>query len=329
MADNLLRGGALLVGATILFSMSDTMAKYITTTVPPVEMAAIRYAVFVALAASPLLRRRRISLRSRRPVLQVLRGIGAVGSALFFILSLGSLPIAEATAINFVTPLLITVFAIPVLGEVVTARGWLALLTGFVGVLVVVRPGLGGFHPAALLVLASASFWCLSMLITRRLVGVDRSTVTLLWTAGTGLIVLLVLLPFFAVPLSLPQALFCVATGVVASGGQWLALLAYRYARATVLAPLSYGQLIWSSALGYLVFHTVPDRWVLVGALIIAASGLAVVRIERSRVAKLAALGPAAATGPQTLSTVVVAEELGVDEGEQRLVERAAQRHVR
>ena len=144
------------------------------------------------------------------------------------------------------------------LGEVVSGRGWLALLAGFAGVLVVVRPGIGGFHPAALLVLASASFWCLSMLTTRRLVGIDSSTVTLLWTAVTGLVVLLALLPFFAQPLTAAQALFCVAVGVVASAGQWLALLAYRYARATVLAPLTYGQLIWSATLGYLVFGNAP-----------------------------------------------------------------------
>ena len=285
MADNLLRGGALMVGATVLFSMSDAMAKYITASVPVIEVATIRYVVFVALAASPLLRSRPVSMRSRRPVLQVLRGIGLVGSALFFILSLRFLPIAEATAINFVTPLLITVLAIPVLGELVGPRGWAAVTTGFVGVLIVVRPGLGGMHPAAGLVLLSSLFWCMSMLITRRLVGVDRSSVTLFWSASTGLVVLLCLLPFFLQPVSLLQMLFCTAVGVVASGGQWLALLAYRYARATVLAPLTYGQLIWSSGLGYVVFGAAPDRWVLVGAVVIAASGLAVVHTERTRAA--------------------------------------------
>ena len=287
MADNLLRGGALMVGATVLFSLSDAMAKYITASVPVIELATIRYAVFVALAASPLLRRRHASMRSRRPALQILRGIGAVGSALCFILSLRFLPIAEATAINFVTPLLITVLAIPVLGEVVGPRGWAAVMTGFAGVLIVVRPGLGGMHPAAGLVLLSSLFWCMSMLITRRLVAIDRSSVTLFWSAMTGFLLLLCLLPFFLQSVSVQQGLFCVAVGVVASGGQWLALLAYRHARATVLAPLTYGQLIWSSALGYLVFDARPDRWVLAGAIVIAASGLAVVHLERLRVAAL------------------------------------------
>ncbi len=287
VADNLLRGGALMLGATVLFSLSDTMAKYITVSVPAVELATIRYAVFVALAATPLLRRRHVSFRSRRPGLQVLRGVGALGSALCFILALRHLPIAEATAINFVTPLLITVLAIPILGETVRPLGWAAVATGFAGVLIVVRPGIGGVHPAALLVLASSLFWCMSMLLTRRLVGVDRSTVTLLWGAATGLLLLLAALPFFLQAITLQQGLFCAAVGVVASGGQWLALLAYRYARASVLAPLTYAQLIWSSVLGLLAFGAAPDRWVLVGAVVIAASGLAVVHLERVRVAAL------------------------------------------
>ena len=287
MPENFVRGGSLMLLASVLFSLSDTMAKYVTASVPAVELASIRYAVFVAMAATPLLRRRRPSMRSRRPVLQILRGVGVAGSALAFILSLGALPIAEATAINFVTPLLITVLAIPVLGEVVRPQGWAALLIGFAGVLIVVRPGAGGLHPAALLVLLSSLCWCMAMLLTRRLVGVDRSSVTLLWTAVTGFVLLLCVLPFFLQPLTAGQAGLCLAVGVVASGGQWLAVLAYRHARASVLAPLTYSQLIWSSVLGYLVFGNAPDRWVLLGALVIAASGLAVVHFERVRVAAL------------------------------------------
>lgn len=289
MPDNFLRGGALMLAATLLFSLSDTMAKYITQSVPAVQLATIRYVVFVLMAASPMLRNRRVSMRSRRPMLQVLRGLGVVGSALCFILSLAHLPIAEATAINFITPLLITALAVPVLGEVVGVQGWIAVTVGFLGMLVVVRPTANGLQPAALLVLTSSLFWSIAMLVTRQLAGVDRSGVTLLWTAATGLILLTVALPFFLVPMTWPLAGLSLAVGVIASGGQWLAVLAYRHARATVLAPLGYAQLIWSSALGLLVFGTVPDRWVFIGAVIIAFSGVYVVQLERRRVAALRA----------------------------------------
>jgi drug/metabolite transporter (DMT)-like permease len=287
MPDNFLRGGALMLAASLLFSASDTMAKFVTQTVPAIEMATIRYAVFVLMAASPMLRDRRTSMRSRRPGLQILRGVCLLGSALFFIFSLAHLPIAEATAINFITPLLITAMAVPVLGEVVRPQGWIAVVIGFVGMLVVVRPGVHGLHPSAILVLLSSLCWCVAMLATRQLVGIDRSGVTVLWSAVTGFIMLLVMLPFFLAPISWSYFGLCVAVGVVASSGQWLAILAYRYATATVLAPLSYSQLIWSSGLGMLVFGNLPDRFVLIGAVIIAISGLYVVHLERVRIAAL------------------------------------------
>ena len=287
MNDNYVRGGAFMLAATVFFSLSDTMAKYITQTVPAVELATIRYAVFVAMAGAPLLRARGASIRSRRPALQILRGVGTVGSAIAFILSLHYLPIAEATALNFITPLIITVLAIPVLGEVVRPQGWIAVLIGFAGMLVVVRPGSHGLHPAALLVLLSSLCWCTAMLVTRRMVGFDRADVTLMWTAMTGFVLLLCALPFFLAPLSLWQAMFCLLIGVIATCGQWFSLLAYRAARATMLAPLSYAQLLWSSAFGYVAFHSVPDRWTLGGALIIGLSGTYVVHLERVRVAAL------------------------------------------
>lgn len=291
MPDNFLRGGALMLAATLLFSLSDTMAKYITQSVPAVQLAAIRYTVFVIMAASPLLRNRRMSMRSRRPALQILRGVGVVSSAVCFILSLAHLPIAEATAINFITPLLITALAMPVLGEVVRLPGWIAVFVGFLGMLVVVRPGAHGLQPAALLVLLSSLSWSVAMLVTRKLSGIDRPGVTLLWTAATGFVMLMAALPFFLAPMTWRLAGLSVALGVIASTGQWLAVLAFRHARATVLAPLGYAQLIWSSMLGLLVFGSVPDRWVVVGAVIIAASGVSIVHLERVRVAALRAGG--------------------------------------
>ncbi len=289
MPDNFLRGGALMLAATLLFSLSDTMAKYITQSVPAVQLAAIRYTVFVIMAASPLLRNRRVSMRSRRPALQILRGVGVVSSAVCFILSLAHLPIAEATAINFITPLLITALAMPVLGEVVRLPGWIAVFVGFLGMLVVVRPGAHGLQPAALLVLLSSLSWSVAMLVTRKLSGIDRPGVTLLWTAATGFVMLMAALPFFLAPMTWRLAGLSVALGVIASTGQWLAVLAFRHARATVLAPLGYAQLIWSSVLGLLVFGSVPDRWVVVGAVIIALSGVFIVHLERVRVAALRA----------------------------------------
>jgi drug/metabolite transporter (DMT)-like permease len=132
-----------------------------------------------------------------------------------------------------------------------------------------------------LLVLLSSLCWSMAMLITRRMARTERASATLLWTAGSGLVVLTVLLPFvFHVP-TLASVGLALVIGLISSGGQWLTLLAYRRAPASVLAPLSYGQLIWSSTLGYLVFGAAPSRYTLIGAVIIACSGFYTVQEAR------------------------------------------------
>jgi drug/metabolite transporter (DMT)-like permease len=130
-------------------------------------------------------------------------------------------------------------------------------------------------------VLGSSLCWSGAMLITRRMARTERASATLLWTAGTGLVLLTVLLPFAFVAPSLASVGLALVIGLISSGGQWLTLLAYRRAPASVLAPLSYGQLIWSSVLGYLVFGSVPSRWTLIGGAIIACSGFYTVREAR------------------------------------------------
>jgi drug/metabolite transporter (DMT)-like permease len=278
-----LRGIALFVAATMLFSLSDTMAKYLTASLPAIEIAWVRYVVFVLLAASPVVRHGPAAARVRRPRWQILRGLGVVGSAVLFVASLSALPIAEATTVGFVSPLMIASLAVPVLGEKVGPGGWLAVLAGFLGVLIVIRPGTSGFHPAVLLVLASSCCWVMAMLITRRMAATERPSAMLLWSAATGLTVLTVLLPLMFRPPDARSLALALLVGIVATGGQWLTILGYRNTPASVLAPLSYSQLIWSSVLGYLVFGAVPDRWTLIGAAVIVASGIYTVQHERAR----------------------------------------------
>ncbi len=282
MIEQPLRGIALMIGATICFSLSDTMAKYLVGNLPAVEIAWIRYVVFTLLALGPLARRP-ADLRARRPLLQILRGLGIVASALFFILGLAHLPMAEAAAVSFASPLFITMLAFPLLGEVVGARGWAAAVLGFAGVLIAVRPGTDSFHPAALMVLLSSLAWAVSMIATRKMGVIDRSATTVVWTAGIGLLALTVLLPFAHGPMTLAQLGLAVLLGLAASSGHWLAIVAYRHAAASVLAPLSYAQLIWSSTFGFIVFGGLPDRWTLIGAVFIIGSGLYTVQRERVR----------------------------------------------
>ncbi len=282
-ADNPLRGIALSLIATTVFACSDTMAKFLTESLPVIEIAWIRYMIFVLfvgwLARSANVR----SLWPRSPTLQVVRGLCVVGSAVLFVFGISSMQIAQASTISFISPLMITVLSIPILGEVVGLRRWAATAVGMLGVVIVARPGTGGFQPAALFGVASSACWALALVITRKMSTTERTTTTLAWTAGVGAVVLTAMLPFVFVVPSLPHLLLALVVGVLSSAGQWLTVLAHRWAPASVLAPFSYVQLIWATISGWLVFDNLPDEWTLVGAAIIIASGLYTAHRERIR----------------------------------------------
>jgi drug/metabolite transporter (DMT)-like permease len=278
-----LRGVLLLVAATMLFSCSDAMAKYLGQHLPVIEILFIRYCCFVALALGIYLGSGRPRLRVRAPAVQVLRGLGVLGSGIFFVFGLRLLAMADAAAINFTSPLMITLLAVPVLGEVVGMRRWLAVGAGLLGVLIIIRPGIGTFQAGAGLVLMSSLSWAVGSVLTRRLSAADHPATTLLWSAVTGFVVLSLLLPAVAVAPPLRLLGLAVVMGLVASSAQYLLVLAYRHTGASVLAPFSYVQLLWSTTLGYLVFDGVPDGWTVTGAAVIVASGLYSANRERIR----------------------------------------------
>ena len=140
--------------------------------------------------------------------------------------------------------------------------------------LIVVRPGTTGFQPAALFGVASSCCWALALIITRKIAASDAPQTTILWSSVIGVILLTILLPFDVQWPTWWQLALCLMLGVLSSAGQWLVVLAHRLAPASVLAPFSYTQLPWVTIGGYLVFANLPDRWTLVGASIIIASGL-------------------------------------------------------
>jgi drug/metabolite transporter (DMT)-like permease len=274
VGDDPLRGILMVVGASLLFSLSDATAKYVTDTVPVIEVAWVRYLVFVLLATLPTLRHRGAELRTRKPATQILRGLAIVSSALFFVYGLRRLPLADAAAINFVSPLFITMLSVPLLGERVGPSRWIAVGVGLTGAVIAAQPGTAAFSTAAVYPVLSAATWAVGIILTRRMSTTESSSTILAWTAGTGLALLTCLLPF-NVSMPTPRELaLCLFIGVAASAGQWLVVLGYRRAPASLLAPFSYLQLIWSTALGYIIFDGRPGLATIVGATIIAASGL-------------------------------------------------------
>jgi drug/metabolite transporter (DMT)-like permease len=279
--DDPVRGILLIVAAMVFFSMSDACSKFLGERIPPIEVVWLRYGGFTLLMLPSLLRRPS-RFRSTAPLLQVGRGLGLLGSALFFTAGLKFLAMADATAMSFVSPLFITALSIPVLKEKVGVRRWSAIVVGLLGVLIVVRPGTSTFNPASVLPLLSSMSWACGIVLTRKMsAGTDGMATTLAYAAFTGFAVTSLMLPFVWVVPSWPTVALGGFMACVSTAAQWLVVLGYRRANASVLAPFSYTQLVWSCLAGLLVFDMAPDGTTLVGAAVIIASGLYTAHRER------------------------------------------------
>ena len=290
-ADRPFKGIALILASTVFLGTSDVTAKYLSATSPSIEIAWIRFLIFALIMSPAMLPGSPLyALQSSRPGLQLLRGAALVGSSLFFISGLRFLPIAEASATGFVAPLFVTALSIIFLGEKVGMRRWIATAVGLVGVIIILRPGTGAFHPAAFFPLVSALAWACTLIMTRMMSGSDRAITTMTYSAVAGLCILSAMVPFVWVTPTWHDIMFGILIGVASTAGQWIVVLAFRYADASVLAPFSYTQLLWVSILGFLVFGEVPDIWTITGTAFIVASGLYTAHRERIRRSQLLAV---------------------------------------
>jgi drug/metabolite transporter (DMT)-like permease len=276
-------GIGLIIASTIVFTISDVAAKALSATLPPLQVTWLRYLVFLAVIPIAFMRRGRSAMATRRPLIQTLRGIFMVASALLFILGLHHLAVADATALSFIGPIFITALSIPLLGEKVGIRRWLAAVVGLVGVLIVVQPGTGAFRLAALLPISAAAIWGLAVIFTRMMRDSEHPDTTLAWSALTGFAALSIIVPFDWVTPNWSEFGLGLVVGAGATLGHWLLVLAYNHAAASVLAPFTYTQLIWATALGFLVFGAVPGPATFVGAALIAASGLYTAHREQAK----------------------------------------------
>jgi drug/metabolite transporter (DMT)-like permease len=290
-ADRPFRGIALILVSTVFLGASDVTAKYLSATLPSIEIAWIRFLVFALimspamLPGSPL-----FALHSSRRGLQVMRGVALLASSLFFISGLRFLPIAEASATGFVSPLFVTALSILFLGESVGLRRWIATAVGLIGVLIILRPGTGAFHPAAFFPLVSALAWACTLIMTRMMSGREHVLTTMTYSSIVGACILSALVPLVWVTPSWHDILFGIFIGVASTAGQWIVVLAFRYADASVLAPFSYTQLLWVSILGFIIFGELPDIWTVTGAVFIVGSGLYTAHRERVRRSQLLAM---------------------------------------
>jgi drug/metabolite transporter (DMT)-like permease len=290
-ADRPFRGIALILASTVFLGVSDVTAKYLSATLPSTEIAWIRFLVFALIMSPAMLPGSPLyALRTERPGLQLMRGVALLSSSLLFISGLRFLPIAEASATGFVSPLFVTALSIVFLGEHVGVRRWIATALGLIGVLIILRPGTGAFHAAAFFPIVSALAWACTLIMTRMMSGREHALTTMTWSSIAGVCILSALVPFAWVAPSWRDILFGVLIGVASTAGQWIVVLAFRYADASVLAPFSYTQLLWVSILGFVIFGELPDILTVTGAVFIVGSGLYTAHRERVRRSQLLAL---------------------------------------
>jgi drug/metabolite transporter (DMT)-like permease len=273
--------------ATLCFAVLDSSAKYLVVVehVPVTQVTWLRFVghvVFSAVALWPFALRP--SLRSAKPLVQLFRSALMVVTTGFNFLALRYLQLDQTVTIFFLTPLLVAALAGPLLNEWVGWHRLLAIVSGFLGVLLVVHPGIGTVHWAMLLVLVATLGYALYNLATRYLAAFDPPAVTQTYTPLVGVVVLA---PFAIAswhrPENAAQLLLLGSLGFWGGLGHWLLILAHRSTPAPVLAPFIYLGLIWMSTLGFLVFGDVPTAWTLFGAAVVILSGLYLLARERKQ----------------------------------------------
>jgi drug/metabolite transporter (DMT)-like permease len=271
-----LTGIALMCGAVACFAMLDTTAKYLNLYMSTLQVVWARYTgafLFPFIVSNPWTRPG--LARTTRPVLQLVRSVLLLGSTMCNFAALRYLQLDEAIALVFSTPFFVAALSGPMLGEWVRWRRWAAIAVGFVGVLVVVRPGPGTFQPAALLSLSAALFYALYSITTRILARTDSNGTTLFYSNIVGAVALLPVVPFVWTTPSDPLVIaLMVATGAMGSFGHYLLIAAHRLAPAAVLSPFIYTEIVLVIMLGFLVFGDLPNRFTLAGAAIVVVSGL-------------------------------------------------------
>jgi len=273
----------LVFSAGFLFSCLDSSAKFLVLSGLPAPFVSwVRFAVHVVLVlvlfrswANPGM------FRVTNLPMQVLRGIFLFGSTIFNFAALKTLQLAETTSIYFFAPMLITALAGPLLGEWAGWRRWLAILAGFVGVLIIARPGIVAFQIGHLYAVGSTISYCLYVIMTRHMSASETPESLIFYSAlAPALLMLPVGVYTAAMPASALHWVILLMLGFFGGFGHWLLIKAYKQATTTALAPYPYLQMVWMIGFGYFIFGQFPDGWTLAGAGIIVASGLYIVHRE-------------------------------------------------
>lgn len=274
-SSGVLKGISAVLLGVFIFSCVDAVAKWLGGLgFHPTQIVMMRYCFGIVPVGIALWMSRKVVLTSGKPVLHLVRGLLMCCALLQFFWGLKYIPLADAMAVAFTAPLFITALSVPVLREAVGAHRWAAVGIGFLGMLIILRPGFSSFQPEALFIVSSALTFAFGVVITRILTATESNTTIFTYTT---LVAIVAMTPFGLSTWQSPEPLHWMMFAVVGLFGgmaHYLVIVAYRHAPAAVNSPFEYTGLIWGSLLGWVIWRDTPDMWVWVGAGVIALSGV-------------------------------------------------------
>ena len=277
-------GIAVMIAGMVVLASTDAVSKHLTLSFAVIQILWVRFVVFAGVGTFMALRKNGFQgLRTKRPVAQVARAVILNLANFIFVYSLSQMPMADAHSIMAIAPLLITAASVPLLGEVVGVRRWAAIAVGFVGMLIILRPGIGVFDPVSLVPLAGACCFASYTILTKVISRDDAPETTLFYTGVIGFILMSLVVPFFWTEASPVDWFWLAVAGFGGTLAHVFIIVALHMAPASALQPFNYTMLVWATVLGFLVFGDLPDMWTVTGAGVIVASGLYAWYRERVR----------------------------------------------
>ena len=279
IANHTVRGIAFMCLAVTLFPFLNATVKYLGAEYSIQQVIWLRYLGHFGLMLLIFLPFHGLTLfRTRNLGVQLVRSLLLLGSTGCYFIALSYLPLTTAASISFTSPFIVTALSVLFLGEKVGPRRWSAIVVGFIGALIIIRPGGASFHGAELLVVCSATFYSIYQIMTRRLAGQDSPATTITYTAIFGALLTSLLGPFYwvtpaAATAPLDWTLFA-AMGLFGGLGHLFVVKAFQWAEVSAVSPLAYGQLVGAVLLGFFIFGEFPDPWTWLGSAIIVACGV-------------------------------------------------------
>ena len=265
--------------AWVMLPIMDGIAKYLSSDIPVLQITWARY-FFTVFFTLPIIffLFKKYFVWTKKPKLQFLRGLILLIANICFFYSISVISLAKALTLAFIAPLIVTAFSPFFLGEKVGYRRWLAVIIGFVGSLVVIRPGFVEINFASIAALITGFMYGFYLIITRKLSSSDNPLLTLLLTGVVGAIIISLVMPIVWVQPSLKQWSLMAAVGIFACIGHYFLILSLKYADASKLAPFSYFEIVTNVIIGYYFFGDFPDNWTFLGLFIIISAGVYIYR---------------------------------------------------